>query len=260
MTPIIWTKNLKKSFGDIHAVSGVDLEIKKGQIYGVLGPNGAGKSTIIRMLCGVLKPTSGEGQVLGMDIIKESEKIKEKIGYMSQRFGLYEDLTVLENIDFYGSVYSLDKSLKKERVEDVLTISGLQGRENQLAGNLSGGWKQRLSLGCVLIHQPEILILDEPTSAVDPVSRRIFWEIIHKLAGRGITILVTTHYMDEAETCDEIAFVFNGKIIGKGSPKKLIESKKKRNLEDVFISYVEEDSGEKVESSFENLKFLGRER
>ena len=257
---VIDTENISKKFGEITAVDGVSLKVKKGQIYGILGPNGAGKSTLIRLLCGVLIPTEGSGKVLGYDVVSEAERIKERIGYMSQKFSLYEDLTVKENLDFYSAIYSLDPSLKKERMDDVLLMAGLEGRENQLTKNLSGGWKQRLALGCAMIHRPQLLILDEPTAAVDPVSRRIFWEIIYKLAKQGVTVLVTTHYMDEAESCDEVIFVFRGSVIAKGNPKKLIEDRKCKNLEDVFISFVEEDSGEKIFSSFNDLKLVQKEK
>lgn len=256
----VWTKGLTKRFGELVAVNGVSLEIPGGSIYGILGPNGAGKSTLIRMLCGVLTPTSGEGEIFGLDILKESERIKQSIGYMSQKFSLYEDLTVLENIMFYAQVYSVPDDIRNERISQIVKMAGLEGREKQLAGNLSGGWKQRLALGCTLLHKPKMLILDEPTSGVDPVSRMVFWQIIHKLANQGITILVTTHYMDEAEGCDELIFVFSGHIIGKGSPKQLITEKNARNLEDVFIKYVEEDTGKKVEASFEDMKFILKDK
>lgn len=253
------TNNLSKSFKNFTAVDNITLQIPKGKIYGLLGPNGCGKSTTIRMLCGVLTPSSGEGNVLGFDIYKDYEKIKQNIGYMSQKFSLYEDLTVLENLNFYASIYSLSNKLKKERISDLINMAGLNGKENVLTKYLSGGWKQRLALGCSLIHKPSLLILDEPTSAVDPVSRRIFWEMIHMLSKQGITILVTTHYMDEAESCDEIVFMFSGKILVKGTPKELIEKRNCKNLEDVFISYVEEQSGEKVHSSFNEMKFIHKE-
>jgi len=256
----VWTKGLTKHFGELKAVDGISLEIPRGCIYGILGPNGAGKSTLIRMLCGVLTPTSGEGRIFGHDIIKESEMIKQSIGYMSQKFSLYEDLTVLENIRFYAQIYSVPPAIRNERIIQVIKMAGLEGREKQLAGNLSGGWKQRLALGCTLIHKPNMLILDEPTSGVDPVSRRVFWQIIHRLAGEGMTILVTTHYMDEAEGCDELIFIFSGHLIGRGTPQELIAEKNAKNLEDVFISYVEEDTGKKVESSFEDIKFMFRDK
>ncbi|QZY57562.1 ABC transporter ATP-binding protein [Crassaminicella profunda] len=241
------------------AVNQINLQIPKGSIYGLLGPNGAGKSTAIRMLCGVLTPTEGKAEVLGLNVYKEAEKIKENIGYMSQKFSLYEDLTVLENLNFYANIYTIPKKFQRERIEGIIQMAGLEGKEKNITKTLSGGWKQRLALGCSLIHKPNLLILDEPTAAVDPVSRRIFWKIIYKLAKQGMTILVTTHYMDEAESCDEVAFIFGGRIIGKGAPEKIIEEKKAKNLEDVFIRYVEEQTGEKVESSFDKIKFIHRD-
>ncbi|TCO69700.1 ABC transporter ATP-binding protein [Marinisporobacter balticus] len=252
----IITKNLTKRFDRFTAVDKMNLQIPKGSIYGLLGPNGAGKSTAIRMLCGVITPTEGKGDVFGLDVYKESEKIKENIGYMSQKFSLYEDLTVMENLNFYANIYSIPKKIKKERIVDIINMAGLEGKEKSMTKTLSGGWKQRLALGCCLMHKPKLLILDEPTAAVDPVSRRIFWQIIYKLTKEGITVLVTTHYMDEAESCDEVAFLFGGKIIGRGAPKEIIRKKNVKNLEDVFISYVEEQTGEKVEASFNKIKFI----
>lgn len=252
----IVTKDLTKRFHDFLAVDKISLNIPRGSIYGLLGPNGSGKSTTIRMLCGVITPTEGEGKVFGYDVYKEAEKIKENIGYMSQKFSLYEDLTVLENLNFYGDIYGLSPKIKKERMQDILHMAGLEEKGKTMTKFLSGGWKQRLALGCCLIHKPKLLILDEPTSAVDPVSRRVFWGIIHRLTKEGITVLVTTHYMDEAESCDEVAFIFDGKVIGRGSPKKIIQERKAKNLEDVFISYVEEQTGEKIETSFNKMKFI----
>jgi ABC-2 type transport system ATP-binding protein len=208
------------------------------------------------MICGVLTPTKGEGKVVGLDLLKEGEQIKQHIGYMSQRFSLYEDLTVLENLKFYSDIYSLPKNISKNRISELIRMAGLEGKEKVIAANLSGGWKQRLALGCALIHRPRLLVLDEPTAGVDPVSRRIFWELIYELAVQGITILVTTHYMDEAESCDEIAFIFKGSVLAKGTPEELIKDRKGKNLEDVFISYVEEQTGQKVNSSFAEMKFL----
>ncbi len=184
----ITVKNLSKSFGDFKAVDDISFEVPKGKIFGFLGPNGSGKSTTIRMLCGVLTPTSGTAEVLGFDIKKESEKIKQSIGYMSQKFSLYEDLTVSENLDFYAGVYGLSKKEKEERKKAIIAMAGLNGREKNITKNLSGGWKQRLALGCALIHKPKLLVLDEPTAGVDPVSRRIFWEMIYSLAREGITV------------------------------------------------------------------------
>lgn len=258
MNNIIEIKGLKKEFGNLVAVNKLNLSIPKGSIYGILGPNGAGKSTIIRMICGVLTPTAGEGVVDGVSIYDDSEKIKSKIGYMSQKFSLYQDLTVMENIKFFASIYGIRGKERDERIRELIAMAGLTGREKQITSTLSGGWKQRLALGCALIHKPEILILDEPTASVDPVARRVFWELIFLLANQGITVLVTTHYMDEAESCDYVSFIFNGSVIATGTPKELIKSKNLNTLEDVFISYVEEFTGEKVKSSFEEIKFLAK--
>jgi len=256
---LIQTKELRKTFGKIKAVDGISLNIPRGKIFGILGPNGAGKSTLIRMLCGVLRPTSGVGTVFGYDIEKDSEKIKLNIGYMSQKFGLYEDLTVYENLKFYTEIYAVKRKNVEERIDQIVKMAGLEGRKHQMTKTLSGGWKQRLALGCTLIHRPQLLILDEPTAGVDPVSRRVFWEIIYRLSRQGISILVTTHYMDEAESCDEVAFVFQGHVIGQGTPTEIIKEMNVDTLEDVFIKYEEEVTGQKVMSSYDELKFLLRE-
>ncbi|WP_019121267.1 ABC transporter ATP-binding protein [Brevibacillus massiliensis] len=247
MSCAIQCKNLTKKFHNRIAVNDLTLSIKKGSIYGFLGPNGSGKSTTIRMLCGLLVPTSGSGTVLGFDVTKESESIKQRIGYMSQKFSLYEDLTVEENLQFYAGVYGIAGRELKQRKADLIEMAGLTGREKQLAGSLSGGWKQRLALSCALLHRPELLILDEPTAGVDPVSRRIFWDVIHDLARQGITILVTTHYMDEAETCDEIGFIFFGNLLTHGTPKSLISEMNADNLEDVFITLVQQQEAAQAE-------------
>jgi ABC-2 type transport system ATP-binding protein len=241
MTWAIQCENLTKRFQDRVAVNNLSLSIKKGSIYGFLGPNGSGKSTTIRMLCGLLVPTSGSGTVLGYDVMTESEAIKQRIGYMSQKFSLYEDLTVEENLDFYAGVYEISGEVLKQRKAELIDMAGLTGREKQLAGSLSGGWKQRLALSCALLHRPELLILDEPTAGVDPVSRRIFWDVIHGLAKEGITVLVTTHYMDEAQTCDWIGFIFYGTLLAQGTPGELIEELGVHNLEDVFITLVQQE-------------------
>ncbi len=214
-------EGLEKKFGDFIAVDKITFKVEKGKIYGFLGPNGAGKSTTIRMLCGLLSPTAGTGQVAGYNINGESEQIKEHIGYMSQKFSLYEDLTVEENIDFYSGIYRVPKELKSERKEWVIKMSGLTNRRNALTGSLSGGWKQRLALGCAILHKPPLLFLDEPTSGVDPINRRRFWNLIYDLADEGITIFVTTHYMDEAEYVDNIAFIFRGKLVASGPPEEM---------------------------------------
>ena len=246
----IKVNNLTKKFGDFTAVNGISFNIEKGRIFGFLGPNGSGKSTTIRMLCGVITPTSGSGEVMGYDIEKETEKVKKTIGYMSQKFGLYDDLTVDENLSFYGGIYGLDKDEIIKRKKTLIELSGLSGKEKRLAKFLSGGFKQRLALSCAIIHKPKLLILDEPTAGVDPVSRRVFWEIIHQLVKQDITVFVTTHYMDEAESCDIIGFIFNGKILAMDTPQNLIANENAANLEDVFIKYVEEQTGEKVRYDF----------
>lgn len=241
MTVAIQCEQLTKRFGHRVAVNSLTLSVPKGSIYGFLGPNGSGKSTTIRMLCGLLTPTSGSGTVLGFDVMTQSEEIKQRIGYMSQKFSLYEDLTVEENLDFYAGVYQLTSSQRKQRKAELIEMAGLKGREKQLAGSLSGGWKQRLALSCALLHNPELLILDEPTAGVDPVSRRIFWDVIHELAKQGITVLVTTHYMDEAQTCDWIGFIFFGNLLAQGTPQELIDGMEVGNLEDVFIELVKRE-------------------
>ena len=241
MSMAIQCQQLTKRFGARVAVNNLSIEIPKGSIYGFLGPNGSGKSTTIRMLCGLLVPTSGTGTVLGFDVMTQSEEIKQRIGYMSQKFSLYEDLTVEENLDFYAGIYGIDGELRKQRKAELIEMAGLTGRETQLAGSLSGGWKQRLALSCALLHEPELLILDEPTAGVDPVSRRIFWDVIHDLAKKGITVLVTTHYMDEAQTCDWIGFIFFGNLLAQGTPQELIEQLQVHNLEDVFVTLVQQE-------------------
>ena len=215
------TENLTKRFGNVVAVNQVSMKIKQGSIYGFLGPNGSGKSTTIRILCGILEPTSGNGSVLGIDIVKDSETVKSKIGYMSQKFGLYEDLTILENLQFYAGLHNLSKVERRQRIGEMLEMAGLAERQKQLAGNLSGGWKQRLALGCSIIHNPAMVFLDEPTGGVDPVSRRMFWDIIYRLAAAGTTFMVSTHFMDEAEHCDQIGFIYEGQMIAEGAPAQL---------------------------------------
>lgn len=214
-------QGLTKRFGSFTAVDGISFAVKRGEIFGFLGPNGAGKSTTIRMLCGIITPTSGTGTVAGLDIRTQSEQIKERIGYMSQKFSLYEDLTVSENIEFYAGVYGVPAERLAERTRWVLQMAGLEGREHSLTGELSVGWKQRLALGCAIVHEPEILFLDEPTSGVDPISRRQFWQLIDALAGEGVTVFVTTHYMDEAEHCDRICLIYRGRIVAMGTPAEL---------------------------------------
>jgi ABC-2 type transport system ATP-binding protein len=221
MNSAITVRDLTKTFGDFTAVDRVNFEVRKGEIFGFLGANGAGKSTTIRMLCGLLEPTSGTAVVAGHDVGRAPERVKERIGYMSQRFSLYEDLTVRENIRFFGGVYGLSNAAIRARTEWVLRMAGLEGREDSLTRELSGGWKQRLALGCAILHAPEILFLDEPTGGVDPVSRRNFWELIQELSHQGTTILVTTHFLDEAEYCHTLTLIHAGHIIARGSPAEL---------------------------------------
>ncbi len=223
MSLSIEAHGLTKTFGRFTAVDGISLEVEKGTIFGLLGANGAGKSTTIRMLCGLLNSTGGEGKVAGYDINREPEKIKRSIGYMSQEFSLYRDLTVEENITFFGGVYGLSRRRIAERKEWVLEMAGLKGREGMLADQLSGGWRQRLALGCAVLHEPRVIFLDEPTGGVDPVSRRDFWELINGFADEGVTVLVTTHYLDEAEYCNEVSLMHAGRIAAQGSPSELKE-------------------------------------
>lgn len=214
-------RDLERRFGDFIAVNKVSFDVRRGEIYGFLGPNGAGKSTTIKLLCGLLMPTSGRGTVGGFDIMEESEKIKQTIGYMSQKFSLYDDLTVEENIAFFSGMYGVTGPKGKEREEWALRMSGLGDRKNALTRTLPGGFKQRLALGCALLHSPPIIFLDEPTSGVDPISRRNFWSLIHEMAGGGTTVFITTHYMDEAEYCDRLALLYRGNIIAEGTPEEL---------------------------------------
>ncbi len=219
---VVETRSLGRTFGKLVAVRDVSLSVRRGEIFGILGSNGAGKSTTIRMLCGLLKPTSGSGTVAGFDIATEPEKVKTRIGYMTQRFSLYEDLTVRENLLFYAGLYALSGARRRERVAAVLERNGLVPRADQLAGTLSGGWKQRVALACAMLHEPPLVFLDEPTAGVDPVSRRTFWDEIHRIARDGTTVIVTTHYMDEAERCHRLAFVFRGTLLDTGSPAEIM--------------------------------------
>jgi ABC-2 type transport system ATP-binding protein len=212
---------LVKRFGDFVAVDNVSLSVRSGEIFGFLGPNGAGKSTTIRILCGLLSPTAGKAEVAGYDVATESETIRKNIGYMSQRFSLYDDLTVEENIDFFAGVYSVPRSLRPERKEYALEMAGLRDQRRRMTRNLAGGWKQRLALGCAILHQPPILFLDEPTSGVDPIARRAFWALIYELSHAGHTVFVSTHYMDEAEYCHRLALMNRGKVIALGTPEDL---------------------------------------
>jgi ABC-2 type transport system ATP-binding protein len=231
LPPIIETHGLSRRFGSLVAVRDVSLSVQRGEIFGVLGPNGAGKSTTIRMLCGILDPTGGAGKVVGYDIATQAESIKQRIGYMTQRFSLYEDLSVHENLSFYAGIYGVPRSRRRARVEQVLEQAGLGARRKQIAGTLSGGWKQRVALASATIHEPPLLFLDEPTAGVDPVSRREFWEQIHRLAAEGTTVLLTTHYMDEAERCHRLAFIFRGQLLDVGTPEQIVERRALRAAE-----------------------------
>jgi ABC-2 type transport system ATP-binding protein len=221
--PIVEVEGLTRRFGELVAVRDLSFAIGRGEIFGVLGPNGAGKSTTIRMLCGILRPTGGRATVVGHDVAAEPEAVKQRIGYMTQRFSLYEDLSVEENLAFYAGIYGVPRRQRRARIEEVLEVSGLRGRRGQLSGTLSGGWKQRVALASATIHRPPLLFLDEPTAGVDPVSRREFWDEIHRLAAGGTTVLVTTHYMDEAERCHRLAFIFAGRLLDLGTPTEVVE-------------------------------------
>jgi ABC-2 type transport system ATP-binding protein len=227
----VTARSLEKRFGDFVAVDRVSFDVRKGEIFGFLGPNGAGKSTTIRMLCGLLAPTSGEATVAGYDLRTETEKIKQHIGYMSQRFSLYEDLTVEENIDFYGGIYRIPADRKRARKEWVIGMAGLSDHRRTKTAFLAGGWKQRLALGCAILHEPPILFLDEPTSGVDPISRRNFWDLIYGLSEKGVTVFVTTHYMDEAEYCDRLGLLYRGGLAAMGTPGEL----KKDRMQDAVV-------------------------
>ena len=227
--------DLRRTFGAFMAVDDISLRITRGEIFGFLGPNGAGKSTTIRMLCGLLLPSGGSGMVNGFDIIKESEDIKKNIGYMSQKFSLYDDLTVEENINFFAGVYGVPKRKRNARKEWVLEMAGIQDRRQDLTMTLAGGFKQRLALGCAILHEPPIIFLDEPTSGVDPISRRNFWNLIHDMSAAGTTIFVTTHYMDEADYCDRLGLIYRGKIIANGTPNELKHTYMQRGVVEIEV-------------------------
>jgi ABC-2 type transport system ATP-binding protein len=231
----VHVENLRRNFGTFVAVDGIDLRVSKGEIFGFLGPNGAGKSTTIRMLCGLLMPTGGKGTVAGFDIVVQPEEIKKRIGYMSQKFSLYEDLTVGQNIDFFTGIYGVSKEKRKARKDWVLEMAGLEEKRDTLTRSLAGGFKQRLALGCAILHEPPILFLDEPTSGVDPLSRRNFWSLIYSMSRLGVTIFVTTHYMDEAEYCDRLALIYKGKIVADGRPADLKERSMSRDVLEIDV-------------------------
>jgi ABC-2 type transport system ATP-binding protein len=228
-------KELEKRFGSFTAVNRISFSVKQGEIFGFLGPNGAGKSTTIRMLCGILSPTSGQGQVGGYDILQEQLHIRQNIGYMSQKFSLYNDLTVEENIHFFAGLYSVAGKKLAQRKEWVMQTAGLEDQRKLLTGTLSSGWKQRLALGCALLHEPKIVFLDEPTSGVDPLSRQRFWDLIKTLAKSGVTVFVTTHYMDEAENCNRMALIYRGNIIAMGTPSQLKTDLMKETVLEVSV-------------------------
>ncbi|HWA85866.1 MAG TPA: ABC transporter ATP-binding protein [Opitutus sp.] len=218
---VVEVRHLEKRFGSFRAVAGISFAVRRGEIFGFLGPNGAGKSTTIRMLCGLLAPSGGEGTVAGFDVVRDTEKIKTRIGYMSQKFSLYDELTVEENIDFYSGIYRLPRDKKSARKDWVLEMAGLREHRRSRTSELSGGWKQRLALGCAVLHEPPILFLDEPTSGVDPISRRQFWDLIYALTSGGVTVFVTTHYMEESEYCDRLGIIYRGELIALGTPREL---------------------------------------
>lgn len=241
--PAVRTVALRKTFGALVAVDSLDLEIARGEVFGLLGPNGSGKTTTIRMLCGLLRPTSGSATVVGIDVAREPERVRRAIGYMSQRYGLYDDLTVRENLRFYATVYGLHGAAREARMDELMRELELAPRASQLAGTLSGGWKQKLSLACATAHRPRMLFLDEPTAGVDPAARRRFWELIYELAARGTTILVTTHYMDEAARCQRLAFLSRGRLIAAGTPAEVERQFGRPTIEDVFIELQRRDEG-----------------
>lgn len=232
---VIQVEGLTKMFGDFAAVNAISFEVKKGEIYGFLGANGAGKTTAMKMLIGISNPTSGKATVAGFDVYTQAEDIKKNIGYMSQKFALYDDLTVIENITFFGGIYGLPRKRIKEKSDVLIKELGLENVASQLVGSLPLGWKQKLSFSVSLIHDPKIVFLDEPTGGVDPITRRQFWEMIYKAANQGTTVFVTTHYMDEAEYCDRVSIMVNGKIEALDTPKKLKEQFKADTMNDVFL-------------------------
>jgi ABC-2 type transport system ATP-binding protein len=239
--PGVETRGLTRHFGPVTAVRELTLRIERGEVFGLLGPNGSGKTTTIRMLCGILEPSAGSATVAGIDVAAAPEQVRQRIGYMSQKFGLYEDLTAGENLTFYAAIYGLTGDARRARVAEVVAFLEIGARLRQLAGELSGGWKQRLALGCALLHGPAVLFLDEPTAGVDPAARRRFWGAIHGLAAHGTTVLVTTHYMDEAERCQRLAMLSGGRLIALGTPAEVAAQVGGRTLEDAFVILQERD-------------------
>jgi ABC-2 type transport system ATP-binding protein len=239
----VQTVALRKVFGSLVAVDSLDLSIARGTVYGLLGSNGSGKTTTIRMLCGLLTPTAGKAGVVGLDVATQGETIRRRIGYMCQKFGLYDDLTVRENLNFYAAIYGLRRETLAARTEELLVELRLTQRVNQLVGTLSGGWKQRVSLACATAHHPELVFLDEPTAGVDPAARRVFWELIYQLAEAGTTIVVTTHYMDEAARCQRLGFMSKGRLIANGTQEEILRQFAQPSVEDVFVELQRRDEG-----------------
>ena len=231
----IETRNLTRRFGDFVAVSQASIRVEKGEVFGFLGPNGSGKTTVIKMLTGILPITEGEAWIEGLDVRTQSDAVRERIGYMSQKFSLYDDLTVLENLRFYGRAYQLRGKALDKKIEETIAANKLEKYVDRLAGRLSGGWKQRLALGCALMHEPTVLFLDEPTAGIDPVARRQLWDLLFQLSGKGITFFVTTHYMDEAEYCDRISIMVAGRIAALGTPADVKQQFDAPTIDDVFV-------------------------
>ncbi len=260
--PIV-ADNLTKRFGNFTAVDRVSFRVKKGEVYGWLGPNGAGKTTTIRMLLGLLKITEGSAQVLGYDPSTETKAMQARVGYMSQLFTLYNELTARENIRFYGQAYGLSRDELQQRQAEIIEMAGLQGRENELTGNLSGGWKQRLALGCAIVHRPQVIFLDEPTAGVDPISRRDFWGLIYAMAKKGVTVLVTTHYMDEAELCQRVGFISEGKLVALDTPSQLKQTQMRGQVLEINTSdtdkavHVLNDAWKKDSALFDEIALYG---
>ncbi|MEJ2596880.1 MAG: ABC transporter ATP-binding protein [Anaerolineales bacterium] len=243
-TAAITARQLTKRFGDFTAVDSIDFDVYSGEIFGFLGPNGSGKTTTIRMALGLLQPSSGTVTVLGIPVSKVPQQIRPRVGYMSQRFSLYNDLTVLQNLRFYGMAYGLSNSQLQERIQEALALAGLKGRQATKTRDLSGGWRQRLALSAAILHKPELLFLDEPTAGVDPVSRRLFWDLLYRLTAEGVTIFITTHYMDEAEHCQRLAFIQRGRIIAYGSPGEI----KKETMHGPVLEIASSDAAQAIKA------------